>query len=63
MSYYGVIKDIWESDYIMFCHIMFSCKWMKNNNGIKIDELGFTQIDFNREGHKEDTLILASQAK
>jgi len=63
MSYYGVIKNIWESDYIMFHHTVFQCKWVENNNGIKIDELGFTQVDLNRGGHKEDTFILASQEK
>ena len=47
----------------MFHHTVFQCKWMENNNGIKIDELGFTQVDLNRGGHKEDTFILASQEK
>ena len=44
MPYYGVIKDIWELNYIMFHHIVFQCKWVENNNGIKIDELEFTQV-------------------
>ena len=47
----------------LFCVPMFRCKWVKNNNGMKVDELGFILVDLNKEGHKEDTFILASQAK
>ena len=47
----------------MFHHIMFQCKWAENNNDIKIDELRFTQVDLKREGYKEDTFILTSEAK
>ena len=36
MSYYEVIKNIWELDYIMFRHTVFQCKWVENNNDIKI---------------------------
>ena len=53
MAYYKVIKNISELDYIMFRHTVFQCKWVENNNNIKIDELGFTQVNFNREGQKE----------
>ena len=30
MSYYGVIKDIWELDYIMFSHTVYQCKTSKS---------------------------------
>ena len=63
MSYYGVIEDIRELDYTMFHVPVFCCKWVKNNNGMKVDEFGFILVDLNKEGHKEDTFILASQAK
>ena len=42
---------------------MFWCKWVENNNGVKVDELGFTLVNLNKESHKEDTFILASQTK
>ncbi|RVW69708.1 hypothetical protein CK203_060599 [Vitis vinifera] len=32
-------------------------------NGIKVDDLGFTLVDFNKTAHKSDPFILASQAK
>ncbi|RVW24072.1 hypothetical protein CK203_091352 [Vitis vinifera] len=39
------------------------CDWVDNKNGIKVDELGFTLVDFSKIGHKSDPFILASQAK
>jgi len=45
----------------MFHAFMFRCKWLENN--IKVNKLGFILVDFNKEGHKENTFILASQAK
>ncbi|KAL6347804.1 hypothetical protein AAG906_026333 [Vitis piasezkii] len=41
----------------------FLCDWVDNKNGIKVDELGFTLVDFSKIGHKLDPFILASQAK
>ena len=61
--YYGVIEIIWELDCTMFHVSLFRCKWVKNDNGIKVDELGFILVDLNKEGQKKDTFILASQAK
>ncbi|RVW14951.1 hypothetical protein CK203_106748 [Vitis vinifera] len=34
-----------------------------NKNGIKVDKLRFTLVDFSKIGHKLDPFILASQAK
>ncbi|RVW14936.1 hypothetical protein CK203_106764 [Vitis vinifera] len=39
------------------------CDWVDNKNGIKVDELGFTLVDFSKICHKSDPFILASQAK
>ena len=36
---------------------------MENNSGIKVDDLGFTLVNFNRIRFKSDSFILASQAK
>jgi len=63
MSYYGVIEDIWELDYTVFHDFMFRCKWVENNNGMKVDEFRFILGDLNKEGHKENTFILTLQAK
>ncbi|MBZ2164357.1 DUF4216 domain-containing protein, partial [Alteromonas stellipolaris] len=63
MSYYGVIENIWEFDYIMFRVAVFRCKWVENNKGVKVDNLGFILVDLSKEGHKSETFILASQAK
>ncbi|XP_073057309.1 uncharacterized protein [Primulina eburnea] len=63
MIFYGVIEEIWLLDYHKFQIPMFKCKWVENNGGITIDDLGFTLINLNRIGFKSDSFILASQAK
>lgn len=50
-------------DYTNFRILMFKCSWVENNNGIRVDELGFTLVNLNRVGFKSDPFILGSQAK
>ena len=47
----------------MFTILIFKCDQVDNKNGIKVDELRFTLVDFSKIGHKLDLFILASQAK
>ena len=63
MIFYGMITEIWILDYTGFKEAVFKCEWVNNNGGVKEDELGFTLVDLERKGHKEDPFILASQAK
>ncbi|XP_019164337.1 PREDICTED: uncharacterized protein LOC109160505 [Ipomoea nil] len=63
MSYYGVIEEIWELDYKVFKIPLFRCSWVDNRRGVRIDELGFTLVDFERLGYHDEPFILASQAK
>ncbi|XP_073298510.1 uncharacterized protein [Primulina huaijiensis] len=60
--FYGVIEEIWELDYHKFQIPMFKCNWVENNNGIKVDDLGFTLVNLKRIGFKSDSFILGSQA-
>ena len=46
MAYYGFIEEIWEIDYTKFSVPVFKCKWVDNKSGVKIDESGFTLVDF-----------------
>ena len=62
MTYYGVVKEIWELDYRAFWIPVFKCDWVESNNGIKVDKLGFTYVNLSKVGHKDDPFILASQA-
>ena len=39
------------------------CKWAANEKGIKVDDLGFTLVDFNRPGHKKDKFVSVDQVK
>ncbi|KAL8133553.1 hypothetical protein AgCh_008861 [Apium graveolens] len=62
-SYYGVIEEIWEIDYKDFKVELFKCKWFDIRRGVRVDESGFTLVDFNRFGHEADPFILATQVK
>ncbi|TYK13481.1 uncharacterized protein E5676_scaffold556G00140 [Cucumis melo var. makuwa] len=63
MTFYGVIREIWEIDYHQLSFILFKCDWVDNRSGVKVDELGFTIVDLKRIGHKSDSFILTTQAK
>ena len=47
----------------MFRIPVFKCDWVDNKNVIKVDDLGFTLVDFDKIAHKSNPFILASQAK
>ncbi|PKA66222.1 hypothetical protein AXF42_Ash006919 [Apostasia shenzhenica] len=63
LCYFGVIEEIWELDYIVFCIPLFKCLWVDSNGESKIDEMGFILVNFNQISHKDDCFILANQAK
>ncbi|TYJ99669.1 transposase [Cucumis melo var. makuwa] len=63
MSFYGVIQDIWELNYNTFNVAVFRCDWVENNNGMKIDDLGFVLVDLKRIGHKSDSFIMTTQPR
>jgi len=62
MAYYGFIKDIWEVDYTKFFVPVFKCKWVDNKSGVKIDESGFTLVDFRRIGYRYEPFVMVQQA-
>ena len=63
MIYYGIIKEIWEIDYVTFRTPVFLCSWVESNSGVKVDKNGFTFVNLTRLGHKQEPFIMASQAK
>ena len=63
LCFYRIITEIWDLDYTMFKIPIFKCDWVDNKNGIRVDDLRFTLVDFNKMAHKSDHFILASQAK
>ena len=63
MTFYGVIREIWELDYITFQLFIFLCDWVESNNDVREDELGFPLVNLNQISHKSDPFILATQAK
>ena len=63
MPYFGVIEQIWELDYNQFRVPVFKCKWVNGNTGVHRDEMGFTLVDLNKVGYKEEPFIMAEQAR
>ena len=63
MAYYGVITDIWELDYGEFRVSVFKCQWVNGNVGLRQDKLGFTLVDLQRIGYKDEPFIMAAQAR
>ncbi|XP_073121332.1 uncharacterized protein [Henckelia pumila] len=62
VSFYGVIEEIWELDYHQFQVLLFKCAWVTNDKGvINNDECGFTLVNLNKRGHRNDEFVLASQ--
>lgn len=63
VTYYGVLRDIIELNYAVDKSVvLFRCDWISNGSRKKVDENGFTLLNF--EGLKPDRepFILASQA-
>ncbi|KAM1689796.1 hypothetical protein ACFX1Q_031475 [Malus domestica] len=69
---YGRVVDMFE---VKYCGpteagdrgravMLFNCEWVNSESprGMKTDQYGFTMVNFNQLGFKEDPFILASQA-
>nr|GEV28678.1 putative ribonuclease H-like domain-containing protein [Tanacetum cinerariifolium] len=61
----GVLQEIWVLDYRFKQIPLFKCDWVNHRAGeVKHDpNLGYTLVDLNSLGHKNDPFILASQAR
>ena len=62
ITYYGVIREIWDLDYVIFRIPIMKCDWVHTRGGVMKDRLGFTLVDLQRMGHKSDPFNLVSQA-
>ena len=65
LEYYGKLIDIIKLNYHgWFNVVLFQCKWVNANRGVRKDPLQFTPINFSRLIHigENDPCILASQA-
>ncbi|XP_071726413.1 uncharacterized protein [Rutidosis leptorrhynchoides] len=64
VTYYGVLKDIIELQYGDEKKVvLFHCDWISSGSRIKVDENGFTTLDFRGLKQTKEPYILASQAQ
>ncbi|XP_071740608.1 uncharacterized protein [Rutidosis leptorrhynchoides] len=64
VTYYGVIKEIIELQYSVENKIvLFRCDWISNGSRKKVDENGFTLLNFVGVKPDKEPYILASQAQ
>lgn len=62
-TYYGVITSIWELDYNKFRVPIFRCNWVDMNQGVKVDDLGYTIVNLNKLGFVNDPFVLGKHVK
>lgn len=63
IPYYGIIEEMWDIDFVTLKVPIFKCKWIDINNGVKIDEFGYTLVDLGKIAYTNEPFIMASQAK
>jgi len=60
--YYGQIEEIWELTCPDFRIPILKCRWVSGGKkGIKIDQYGFTTVDLDHVGYREEPFVLADQ--
>jgi hypothetical protein len=60
-AYYGQIEEIWELTYPGFMVPIFRCRWVQGTKGVMKDKYGFTTIDIEQVGYKQEPFLLADQ--
>ena len=63
MSYFGVIEEIWELNYVKFTVCLFKCKWIDSNMGVWTDDFKFTLVDLKKLAYQNESFIMTEQAK
>jgi hypothetical protein len=58
-TYYRHIQDIWVLDYGLRIRIpVFRCQWVKQPNGVNVDNYGITLVYLKNVGHQDDPWVL-----
>ena len=60
-AYYGQIEEIWELSYPGFKVPIFCCRWVQVSQGVMKDRYGFTTVDLNQVGYRDEPFVVASQ--
>jgi len=63
MSYFKLIEEICEIDYVAFRVSVFKCKWDDVNTSVITNEFKFTLVDLNKLGYTDEPFVMAHQAR
>lgn len=63
MVFYGVIEEICKLEYTKLQILMFKCNWVDDRSVKVLDNDRLTIVNLAKIGFKDDSFILASQAK
>ena len=59
-SYFGVIEEIWELDYVTLKIPLFRYQWVNRaGGGVTTDQYGMTIVDFKKTRYKDEPFVLA----
>jgi hypothetical protein len=60
-TYYGQIEEIWELLYLGFKVLVFWCRWVQGSQGVMKDRYGFTTVDLQQVGYRDEPFVVTSQ--
>jgi hypothetical protein len=60
-AYYGQIEEIWELLYLGFKVPIFRCRWVQGSQGVMKDRYGFTTVDLQQVGYRDEPFVVTSQ--
>jgi len=63
MSYFKIIQEIWEVDYVIFRMLVFKWKWIDSNLGVGTYDLCFTLVDLKKMSYTNEPFIMTNQAR
>ena len=43
--------------------LIFKCQWVNGNAGVRQDKMGFTLVDLEKVGYKDEPFIMVAQAR
>jgi hypothetical protein len=63
-TYYGIIEEIWELDYVGLKVALFRCRWVTNGKRVvSKDKYGYVTVDLWVFGYKNEPFVFANDVE